>query len=436
MSALGEKTLMMLLTDTDSVEFIVRDGLNVAVIPTIDLRPVVEWTMAYYRGTGTAPTPDILNEHYADLLADNSIDPAGDVDETIEWAVQDLKGSFVRNQAGIFAREMLSEITEAQNDERVDVISRASTTLSALAMSVQSASTQVDMRESGDRILADYEVAVQTQGQVLGMAFGIPEVDAYTRGIQEGELAIAAGGPKTGKSFFLDWVAYQEWLRGRVPALFTLENSIKMTEMRIACMATHIDSMALMDGTLDEEDYKTLVAWVNDVLKVSDTPMLIFTPDDALRTPQALVQIARAYDADSMVIDQLSFLDNAKANKAKERRHDIYDITKDLRVMISTGRKPLPALLAHQINREGIKKAEQSGRLAMYHMAESADVERICDWAFGFYASDDDRIANEMHLQTLAVRRAPARDFRLSWQPQIGLINVMRDDEIDMTGIV
>lgn len=422
---------MMLLTDTDSLEYVVKDGLRLTVIPTPNLRPIVEWAMVYYRTTGVAPTPEILNEHFTDILSDHDIDPAGDVDETIEWALSDLKGSFVRNETGGFARRMISEMTEVGNDERVDVLAKYATELSSLAMSVQSSTTQIDLRDAGADILADYAAAVATRGQVMGMGFGLPVIDAYTRGIHEGELAIMAGGPKTGKSMFLNWTAYQEWQRGRVVALFTLENSIQMTQMRIACMACQIDGTRLADGTLEDEDYEQLETWVNENLAKSDVPLLIFSPDDHLRTPQALVQAARAHGADSLILDQLSFMDNAKAHNAKARRDDIMEITKDLRVLISTGRKRLPCLLAHQINREGVKVAEKTGHLSMYHMADSTDVERICDWAFGLYASEMAREMGRMQWQTLASRRGPVQNFDLVWAPERGVVNVAY--EVDLT---
>lgn len=432
MSVRGQTILIQLLSDTESLEYLAREGLDPLAIPNEDLRPVHEYALRYYRASRVAPTPQVLIDQFgADLFADAVIDPAGDPDETVEWAVRDLKGSYCRNETGKFTRELMTEMTEAANDERPEVVARHAARLSALAMRMQPRTTQVDMRESGIDVLAEYESTVASRGQVSGLAFGVPEIDSYTGGIRDGELAIVAAGAKTGKSLLLDKVAYEEWLRGRVAALFTLENSILMTQMRIACLHLHMSSDALQEGTLPESDVARLREWVEDELVKSDTPLLIFKPDDALRTPQSLVQMAQAYGADSMVVDQLSFLDPAERHASKKRNETYYEITRDLRVMISTGRRQMPCVLAHQINREGVKEAEKTGRVRMWHMADSSDVERIGDWVFGLYGSEDDVMCNVMKWFTLAARRRALRHFELEWLPDSANISFHQEIHAD-----
>jgi hypothetical protein len=434
MSDLGQRTLIGLLDDTESVEFLAREGLDLKVVPNPALRPLVEWSLRQFRTTGKAPTRAMIDSQFPDLLADNDLADVVDVEETIEWAVDDLKSSFARNMAGDFSRRLSIEITNAAPDERLDVLGKFVTEIAATYMSLQPRTSQVDLTASGDDILGDYQEAVATQGQVRGMAFGLPQIDTMTRGVHEGELCMVAGGAKTGKSWFLNHVAHNEWSRERVTALFTLENSIEMTRMRIACVALGISYEALQAGTLSDEESERLRHWVNDVLLKSETPLLIFNPVNTGATPQAIVQAARAYGADSLIVDQLSHIENGQQRGANQpRTYEVRDILRDLKGLISSGRHRMPCVLAHQINREGMKAADKSGRLEMWHLADSADAERTCDMIFGLYASTDMRAVGRMQFQTLAARRFPGVDFDLLWQIGIGRIGVI--NSVDLSAV-
>jgi hypothetical protein len=80
---------------------------------------------------------------------------------------------------------------------------------------------------------------------------------------------------------------------------------------------------------------------------------------------------------------------------------------------------PLACLLAHQINREGVKKAEQNDSLEMWMMAESSEVERTADWVFGLYASKMEMIGGMAKLQILAARRETLKSWRITWRPGV-----------------
>jgi replicative DNA helicase len=433
MSLLGESTLIGLLPDTESIEFIAREGILLDVIPTEQLRPVVTWALDYYATSAKAPTTGVLKERWGEVLADHNIDVDAEPEEAIEWAVDDLNASYVRNKAGNFSRRLATDITAASPEERLAVLAEFSSELSALVMDLQPRSTQVDMRTSADRILTNYDAAAANQGRITGLGFGLPLVDQHTGGIHPGEICVVAAPAKMGKSWFMDFVAYQHWLAGGRPALFTLENSIEMTEMRIACIATNVSITEMQAGSLEPEDYDRLRAWVNDVLRTAPNPLFIFNPITANRTPHAIVQAARANGADAIILDQLTFMENTVRKRDQSRSYELRDIMHDLKGLVGTGRNPLPVLMAHQIKREGIKAAEKTGRLSMTDMADSAEVERSVDFAFGLYASEDEREVNRMELQGLAARRVILRSFDLTWNIEIGVVSAIND--VDMAEV-
>lgn len=422
---LGEKTLIGLLSDLDAVEVLARELTNLEIIPNEDMRQVAQWSLDYYRESLKAPTVQVLKERWGDTLTDNDIDLDDPPQESIEWAIEALKASYVSKRGGEFMRKMLTDMGQCAPEERVQMMADFSAKLSVLSLSLQSRTTQVDLRESGDRILTAYDEAVANQGQVRGLGFGLPEIDMHTGGIHDGEIAIVAGYAKTGKSYFMDFVAYQNWSqRGLSPALFTLENSIEMTEMRIACIALHLSINEMQDGTLSSQDYESLRAWCTDVLHAASNPLHIFNPSTVQRTPHAIVAAARANNADMIILDQLTFVDNTEVKKDQNRAYELVDILQDLKGLISTGRHRMPLLVAHQITREGNKTADSTGQLLMRHMADSSAVERTADWAFALYQTEDERDSHLMQFQGLGSRRKANRSFNLLWHIEVGMVGV------------
>jgi KaiC/GvpD/RAD55 family RecA-like ATPase len=433
-SALGEKTLMLSLKHTESVEEIAKHGLNVKVVPTGVFREVVEWTMTYYQRDGVAPTPEVLRERFgADRFSDSMIDLDEDVEETISWAIGDLEGTYVQQQVGLFTRKLALEIGAAAVEGRVEKMGELSSELAGMVLELQPRTTQVDIRESGPALLAEYEMAANTEG-VRGMRLGIPAVDEHLQGIWDGELVTIGGPPGTGKSFLANLVAHNEWERGRNTTIFTLENSILMTQMRIACVALRINVEDLQTGSLDEAELAMLREWCNDVLIASDTPLNIINPDIINRSPQAIVQAARAYETESLIIDQLTHLQPVDATARQPRHQEIGTIVRTLANLIDSGRHRLPCLLMHQVNREGVKAANATGRLDMTHMAEGAEVERSSSVVMSLWASEEHRTMQRMQLQMLKQRRVQAKSWDLQWAPWMGIVNAI--NEVNWDGIV
>lgn len=434
MSALGEKTLLLLLTDTESLEVVVRHGLNPKVVPTVAFREVMTWAMTYYQNSMAAPTPDVLRERFTpDLFSDNQIDLDEDVEETIEWAIDDLEGTFVQQQIGLFTRKLATEVNSAPPEERVDRLGLLSAELSSMVLDLQPRTTHMDIRESGPSLLAEYEQAANAEG-VRGMCTGLGEIDNHLGGIWPGELVVVGGPAGTGKSFFADLVAFKEWERGKATTIYTLENSILMNQMRIACCALHISIEQLQTGTLSEADHARLAEWCNDVLRVSDTPLNIISPELVNRSPQSLIQQARAYETESLIIDQLTHIQPVDPERTDKRNEEVAKIVRVLGDLINTGRDRLPCLLLHQINREGIKAASASGKLLMTHFAESSEIERTATVAMSLYQSDENRQLGRMELQMLKQRRVQPRDWLLSWAPWQGLVHVVQ--EVDFGAVM
>ena len=433
MTALGQRSLIQHLTDVDSLEVLVTEGLDLDCIPNQDeaLRKVVTFALDYYHASGRTKAPSVgaIRADFADLLDDYEYDLDEDPEDSIEWTIDDLKGSFIFKQSMDFNKRFAADMSESFTADRIVTLADYASELISLSMKMESHENRVDVREGmADRMQA-YHDRVASGEVIHGLRLGIPEIDDYTRGIHDSELAVLAAGPKTGKSYMLDRVALSEWRAGRTVALYTLENSIEMTLDRIGCMATGVDSRSWQHGTCTESQVQLVRNFVEEV-SASDSPLYVMQPDPGQRGIEEMVRQAQTLDCDSILIDQLTFVE--PEDERVPRHLQIREITHMAKTMISTGRQRVPMLMAHQINREGVKAADKAGYLEMFHLAEGSEVERTADWVFGLYRSEMERAAGHAKFQTLAVRREEARNYLLTWQIDTGFIRFR--SEIDREG--
>lgn len=421
MSIRLERLFYALLPDQHSIEYLAREGMTSAVLPTEDLRQVYDWAMGYYRQSRKAPTPEAMAERFGvDLFADNEVDVTTEPEESIEWVVEMLRSNYVRSQTARISKDIVQEVAAATPEDRVRVLNESASKLAALVSELTPRTQMVDLREEAIAILEDHDAAAANAGRIEGVTFGLPEIDAHYGGVQAGEVAVIAAPPKMGKSFMMTSIAYHNWRSGVPYALFTLENSVKMTKMRIACQALALDFTELMQGRLSENERNRLAEWIGDVLEPSDVPFPILQPED--RTPYGMMQQAQALGVQGVGIDQLTHVHSVSKRNQASRWEIVRDIMRGFNDMAQAGQ--LSVVLAHQINREGVKAARKTGRLEMDYLAEGAEVERASDMVFGLYGSEDMLLAGAIQWQALAVRRVPPQSFDLNWHPAIGGIGV------------
>jgi replicative DNA helicase len=430
MSKRAEKMLISWLIDTESVQTLVREGLDIEALPTADLRPLVPWAAEHLSRTGKAPAKQTMLDRWPEQINQFEIALDDEPEEPIEWCIDELRDSYVDLVSQKLSLQLAQECSGAAPGTRVEVFTRMAGEIITAAAAFQPHTSHVDMRQSAKDMLAEYDRVAALGSPVRGMTFGLPEIDEVTLGIWPSELCVLAAPPKTGKSWMSTFVAYNEWKSERPVALYTLENSIEMTLLRIACVALHLSISQLQSGKLSPEHYDMLKTWVHDTMGSSDVPLHIMNPESGLRTAGAIVEQTRAYGCKGLIVDQLSHMETAGSNKNWSRTNEIWNIVAGLKTGISTGRQHLPCLLIHQINREGEEYLEKHGRLLKRHAAESSAVEKNADLMLALHASDDERMHEEATLDVVAVRRiAEGGRWKLNWNIDVGRVGVISYEE-------
>lgn len=431
----SEDTLYSSLVDVDALEQIFKIGLNLQAIPTLPMRDVVQWALDYFDRCGQtkAPSREALLETWGQVVEDAEVTIAeADVElDEVQWAIQALHAQYVLFRFQEWQKESASALHESSTIDRLDVLTQEVHKLNELVLSLRDKTEEVEGVDGFRRSYVAYAQRAESSQQHRGMAFGIDEIDAYTYGIHEGELAVLAAGPKTGKSVTMGFVLLNEWINGRRATYYTLENTVEMSYDRLVCMHLHVDHDRWRRGECLPDEISRVEAFLANEERMAELRdhIRVVQPGKGKRTVQWITRHARSIGTQSLLIDQLTFME--ASHRSLRGPDKITDIMHDLKDAVG-GRMPMSTLLAHQINREGMQQAKKSGMLEMWMLAEGSEVERTCDWAFGLYASDDERRAQMIKWQTLATRRgASLLNARLAWRPWINQVAVL--DQIGAT---
>jgi len=426
----AEDVVYSSLTDAEALEQIVRVGLPEDCIPTQAMRKVVAWAIDYFdkNGMTKAPSRAALMETWRDTIEDSEvvIEEADVQLDDVTWAIGVLKARRADYLFQTWQKEAASAMSAVSSAEKLVTMGEQIQAINALYLGLRDKTLEVEGIEGFQRSFALYERRAETAMQHQGMAFGIPEIDDYTYGIHGGELAVLAAGPKTGKSVTLAYILLKEWRKRRRTTYYTLENSVEMTYDRLVCIHLGIDHDRYRRGECMEDEVARIRAFLDEFGDDLKEYIRVVQPQRGERTVQWITRHARAVGTESLLIDQLTFME--PSDRRFRGPELIKDVMHDLKDAIG-GNLPIPCLLAHQINREGMREAKKNGWLEMYMLAEGSEVERTCDWAFGLYMSPDERAAQMVKWQTMATRRGSEnKNWRIGvWRPYLGQIDALEE---------
>lgn len=433
MSTRAEDTLYASLTDVDALELLAKDGLPEECIPTEEMRQVVAWAVDRFFESGRlkAPSRAALLSSWADVIEGAGVEliPENEELDNIEWALDDLRSTYANYRFQTWMRTSAQDMANAVSTERLDVLTSSANELHELVISLQSKVNQAEGITGFRTSLDNYHQLEREGHQTMGMTFGLPDIDQHTFGVHPGELAIVLGPQKMGKSYFASMVGLGEWTRERRTVLFTLENSVEMTYDRMVCQQLGLDSRRYQRGLCSADEIERVQDWINDNGDALRERVHVIMPPMGARTIGTMVRQGQMLGAESLIIDQLTFVDHPDPAR-KSRQEILRDILHELKSMISTGRHRMACLMPHQLNRAGIQQAEKdNGKLSANMGADASEVERSADWLFGLYQSIDQRAMEQATIQILAARREDLKAWDLVWRPSSGLVQVIGETE-------
>lgn len=429
MAGLAEKVLYSHLTDADSLDEIAREGFfsdeALEVIPTEAGRRLVAWSLDYYFQTGRkiAPSKEAIVETWGDVMEANDITIEDDTEiDSVAWAISELRSRYVQTVVGKWSTAFVDELWTVDPPERVKVLQKASLELNGIAMRARSRKHEMDGLQGVNDAIARFEKRVADGNVTAGLTLGVPEIDNHMFGVHPGEIATFASGSGVGKSWLAGLVLLNEFRQGRKAVLVTLENDVFMSYDRLVCMGARVPYEKWQRGDVTADQLIDVECLKNEMEGSDKHPIISQLPMNE-RSPTAIVRYAQMHDADSLIIDQLTFMRPEPGSKARQRNEQTAEIMHGLKELV-TQEYLVSTMLLHQINREGVKASLSEGRVIKEHMADSSEVERTTDFLWALYQDDEMAKVEQAQLQQLKGRRTPIQHFLINWRPQVGHFSV------------
>lgn len=431
----AEQVLLGHLTDTESLDVLSSEGfhqgISLAVIPTQLIRKMAAWAIKYYwdGGRKVGPSREAIVDVWGSDMEALEIalgDPTEEID-SIEWAIVALRSQHAVWRSQTLIKEIAQGVAKADPTNKVTAVLEAAKEFHLLGQSLASRRAESEAGPGFQDSAIRHDDRRINGHLVHGMTLGLDLIDKHTFGIHSGELAIFAGSSGVGKSWVAGRVALNEWRRGRRVVLVTLENDLEMTFDRLVCMLARVDYTRWQRGEANDGE-QLRVLEVIDELEASNCQPVVTMIQAGERDPLSIVRRCHTLGGESLIIDQLSYIEQVPGTKTRERHNIVAEELRELRAQIRDGAAgKLPCLLMAQVNREGRERAKKTGRYEYNDLGLSTEIENIADHLWAVYQSDDHRILQRAVWQTLKFRRGPIKDWDMRWRLDVGDIRALNE---------
>ena len=236
------------------------------------------------------------------------------------------------------------------------------------------------------------DAAYKRDGQLVGQATGLADLDRMLGGLHPSDLLVLAARPAMGKSSLAANVAFNianayrkegdEVVDGGVVALFSLEMSAEQLAGRILSEQARISSDRIRKGMISSEDWHRLSEASRRMqelpLFIDDTPALSIA---GLRTRAR--RLMRTHGLALVVVDYLQLLRGASSGP-ENRVQEISEITRGLKALAKE--LDVPVLALSQLSRQVEQRPDKRPQLS--DLRESGSIEQDADVVMFIYREE------------------------------------------------
>ncbi|MFM9890679.1 MAG: replicative DNA helicase [Rickettsiales bacterium] len=241
------------------------------------------------------------------------------------------------------------------------------------------------------------EKAFQRSGAVVGLDTGFADANRLLGGLHPSDLIILAGRPSMGKTALATNLAYNvakalqredadAFERNEKPrsvGFFSLEMSGEQLAMRLLASAASIPSEKLQKGTLNQDEFASLVERSNELaglpFHIDDTPALSI---GALRSRAR--RLKRVHNVALLVIDYLQLVRPTASNSQANRVQEVSEITQGLKAIAKE--LDIPVIALSQLSRAVEQREDKRPQLA--DLRESGSIEQDADLVMFVYREE------------------------------------------------
>lgn len=335
--------------------------------------------------------------------------------EPLATSIDAIMDRYRREQTGQVVRDASRMMANGEHDRVLPFLVDSASGISWRLQNRTSFASTSDIFRRRDLYSSLLE---RSADETFGAPLGFEEIDSRIGGIRPGELCVVAGYSGVGKSNFLGWSAVAAQKAGFHPLIVTLEMAVDDILMRLDAYNSGLPMTLVTNPSPNNFLMPERLAELHssqEEMAERQHPIEVVQPRVGERSVAAIMALARRMNANFLLIDQLSHVEDRAGTNFRERRERHGDRIMELKAMISDpSTNPIPCMLAVQFNRETQQNKNKQG--GQHNIADSADIERTADIAIGLSRTETDRDNQLMRLTEMKVRRDAPRKWELNWQ--------------------
>ncbi len=219
-----------------------------------------------------------------------------------------------------------------------------------------------------------------------GINTGFIELDKKIKGLRDSDLIIIGARPSVGKTAFaLQLARNVSLLTNKLVALFSLEMDEDSVDLRFLASEARVDSNRFMDGSLSRDEWLRVVRATNIL---ADAPILrddtanISTLDIKIRLMNWLAKYNKKISL--LIIDYLQLMKPTVSRKTDNRRQDVSQVTRDLKMLAKELKIPVVAISSLSRSSEG----RVDHRPQLSDLKESGEIESDADVVMFLYREE------------------------------------------------
>ena len=249
---------------------------------------------------------------------------------------------------------------------------------------VKSEETSSLKKLNGNSALNFFDKVQKNPNAMNGLYTGFYDLDAYTKGLQPGQLIYLAARPGVGKTSLAMNIVNFIALQGKTVAVFSLEMPELQLAQRSICSIANVDMERASSGKLNNTEWLEL--WeANKQL----SELNLYIDDSSLNTPADILskcrRLASKQPLDLIMIDYLQLMSSGNSKLAGNRQQEITEISRNLKILAKE--LNVPVICLSQLSRavETRKDADGGHRPVLSDLRESGSIEQDADMVWFIY---------------------------------------------------
>lgn len=381
-------------------------NVSVEMLPTADDQLMLNFILDFREKYGAVPSVGLFESEFPDAVLPQYVpDPLPFyVDRVVEQAVRNFAIRDVLTISKGLARA---------GDSPFETVGALRSKLTDLSR-YEARGLEEDARDTALSTWDDYLLSKE-HGGLIGIRTPWQTMDDQTQGWQE-EMYVGIGArPKTGKTWFMLWVAYIAYLEGKKVLFFNKEVATKVMRRRLTAMRFKLDYKLFKEGLLTDADEKRVREGLEKWAKEKGSGWLKFY-HSANTTTQVRAKVDEL-DPDLVVVDGAYLYTPSNGTKGAKGFEVQQAVSRDLKALAAETRKP--TVISIQLNRGGdLKQRTSKNGVAPITMADIAGSDAFAQDVDVFYALEqtpDMKSCQQLKILPLALREDAGDPFLVHW---------------------